>query len=58
MTPDEFRRRGHELIYWLAQTRARIYAGEVPALAQIAPGSLRAALPDAPPQEQIGRAHV
>ena len=51
MTPEEFRRRGHELIDWIARTRERIYAGEVPALAQVAPGSLRAALPSAPPQQ-------
>jgi aromatic-L-amino-acid decarboxylase len=50
MTPEEFRRRGHELVDWIADARKRIYAGEVPALARIAPGSLRAALPAQPPQ--------
>jgi len=50
MTPEEFRRRGHELIDWLADARQRIYAGDLPALAQVAPGELRAALPGSPPE--------
>ncbi len=49
MTPEEFRRRGHQVVDWVADTRARIYAGEVPALANRAPGALRAALPASPP---------
>lgn len=50
MTPEEFRRRGHELIDWIADFRARVYAGELPALSKAKHGQLRAALPDEPPQ--------
>ena len=50
MTPDEFRRRGHELIDWIADFRERVYAGDYPALASQPHGALRAALPTAPPQ--------
>jgi len=51
MTPEEFRRHGHELIDWIADTRARIYSGNLPALANAKPGALRAALPAEPPLE-------
>jgi aromatic-L-amino-acid decarboxylase len=50
MTPEEFRRRGHELIDWIADFRARVYAGKLPALGPAKPGALRAALPAEPPQ--------
>jgi aromatic-L-amino-acid/L-tryptophan decarboxylase len=49
MTPEEFRQRGHELIDWIADMRARIYAGELPALANVEHGALRNALPSQPP---------
>jgi aromatic-L-amino-acid decarboxylase len=49
MTPEEFRRRGHELIDWLADLRASVYAGEHRALADVKPGWLRSQLPAAPP---------
>ncbi|HMQ24904.1 MAG TPA: pyridoxal-dependent decarboxylase [Acidimicrobiales bacterium] len=48
MTPDEFRRRGYEVVDWLAR-----YYEEVeryPVLAQVGPGDVRAALPTAPPE--------
>ena len=51
MTPDEFRRAGHELVDWIADYRASVAAGERPVLAQVQPGALRAALPAAPPQD-------
>ncbi len=50
MTPEEFRKRGHELIDWIADFRKHVYAGEFPALSQVAPGKLRAQLPPSPPQ--------
>jgi aromatic-L-amino-acid/L-tryptophan decarboxylase len=50
MTPEEFRRHGHELIDWIADFRQRVYAGEFPALSQVPPGRLRALLPASPPQ--------
>ncbi|HSD75175.1 MAG TPA: pyridoxal-dependent decarboxylase [Steroidobacteraceae bacterium] len=49
MTPEEFRRRGHELIDWLADFRASVYAGERRALSDVQPGWLRSRLPASPP---------
>lgn len=48
MDHHEFRRRGHQLIDWLADYRASVE--QRPVMAQTAPGSLKAALPAAPPQ--------
>jgi aromatic-L-amino-acid decarboxylase len=48
MTPDEFRRFGHELIDWVADHRAT--AAERPVSAASAPGSVKARLPVSPPQ--------
>jgi aromatic-L-amino-acid decarboxylase len=50
MTPEEFRRRGHQLIDWIADFRARVYQGDYPALSSVAPGWLRGRLPQSPPQ--------
>src|SRR5215831_13418469 len=50
MTPEEFRRAGHELIDFIADYRERVVRGEFPVMARGAPGSLRAALPATPPQ--------
>ena len=50
MTPEEFRRAGHELIDWIADYRERVVRGEFPVMARTAPGALRAALPKQPPQ--------
>jgi aromatic-L-amino-acid decarboxylase len=51
MTPEEFRRAGHELIDWIADYRERVTRAEFPVMARVAPGSLRDALPQSPPQE-------
>ncbi len=48
MTPDEFRRRGHELVDWLADYQERV--ASLPVCAQVEPGEVRAALPVDPPQ--------
>ena len=48
MSPDEFRRRGYEVVDWLAR-----YYEEVeryPVLSPVAPGDVRAQLPDSPPE--------
>ena len=50
MTPEEFRRRGHQLIDWLADFRTRVYDGQYPALSTVSPGWLRSRLPQSPPQ--------
>jgi len=47
MTADEFRRRGHELVDWLADYQQRV--ASLPVLAQVEPGEVRAALPVDPP---------
>lgn len=50
MTPEEFRRRGHELIDWIADLRTRVYAGRERALSNVPHGWLRSRLPASPPQ--------
>ena len=50
MTPEEFRRAGHELIDWIADYRERVANGEFPVMSRNAPGALRAALPKSPPR--------
>jgi aromatic-L-amino-acid decarboxylase len=52
MTPDEFRKRGHEIIDWIADYRARV--GDLPVMSRVAPGSIRAQLPAAPPDAPEG----
>lgn len=49
MTPDEFRRRGHAAIDWIADYHARIES--YPVLSQVSPGQIRRGLPSAPPQK-------
>lgn len=48
MPGEEFRKYGHELIDWVADYLDHVK--ELPVLAQIEPGDLRAQLPAAPPQ--------
>ncbi len=48
MSPEEFRRLGHELIDRIADYRAGV--GELPVMAQVEPGAIRAALPKAAPE--------
>ncbi|MGH9960656.1 MAG: pyridoxal phosphate-dependent decarboxylase family protein, partial [Pyrinomonadaceae bacterium] len=48
MSAQEFRRFGHELIDWISDYFERIE--ELPVLAQIEPGSLKAQLPVTPPE--------
>jgi glutamate/tyrosine decarboxylase-like PLP-dependent enzyme len=47
VTPEEFRRRGHDLIDWIADYRARV--ADRPVMAQTAPGAVKALLPAHPP---------
>ena len=54
MTPEEFRRAGHELIDWIADYRERVVRAEFPVMSRNAPGALREALPKAPPQATRG----
>jgi aromatic-L-amino-acid decarboxylase len=48
MTPDEFRRHGHEVIDWIADYYERVET--LPVLSQVAPGDIRAGLPAQPPE--------
>lgn len=47
MSPDQFRRYGHQLIDWIADYRERV--AEYPVMAQVAPGEIKARLPTKPP---------
>ena len=47
MPAEEFRRFGHEIVDWIADYFERIE--ELPVLAQVEPGELKARLPAAPP---------
>jgi aromatic-L-amino-acid decarboxylase len=49
MTPEEFRRAGHELIDWIADYRARMNAGDARVMPDVAPGWVRGQLPTSPP---------
>ena len=49
MNKEEFRRFGHELIDWIAEYFERIE--DLPVLAQIEPGELKAQLPAVPPEK-------
>ena len=48
MTPDEFRKAGHELIDWIADYRERI--PDLPVRAQVEPGEVRKGLPHEAPK--------
>ena len=49
MTPEEFRRRGHEVVEWLADYMERV--GSLPISASVSPGQIRDRLPNAAPEE-------
>ena len=48
MTPDEFRKYGHQLIDWIADYRARV--ADFPVLSRSTPGEVRAQLPPSAPE--------
>jgi aromatic-L-amino-acid decarboxylase len=48
MTPEEFRRHGHEVVDWIADYWSRLPG--LPVRSPAAPGDVRAALPDAAPE--------
>jgi aromatic-L-amino-acid decarboxylase len=49
MTPEQFRRHGHQVVDWIADYWTRI--GSLPVRSPAVPGDVRAALPDAPPEQ-------
>jgi len=52
MTPEEFRQHGRDVIDWIADYMEQVE--EYPVLSQVAPGDIRAALPDSAPQQGEG----
>ena len=49
MSKEDFRRFGHELVDWVAEYLEHVE--DLPVLAQIEPGDLKAQLPVAPPEQ-------
>jgi len=49
MTPEEFRRFGHQLVDWIADYRQRV--GDRPVMARTRPGEVKAQLPASPPEK-------
>ncbi len=49
MTPDEFRRHGHEVVEWVAGYMERVK--DLPIASAVKPGEIRARLPDAAPED-------
>jgi aromatic-L-amino-acid decarboxylase len=49
MTPDEFRRRGREVVDWIADYYERVES--LPVLSRAKPGEIRASLPKSAPQD-------
>ena len=47
MTPEEFRRVGHQMVDWVADYRATV--SDRPVMARTAPGEIKASLPASPP---------
>ena len=47
MTPEEFRRLGHQLVDWVADYRTTV--SDRPVMAKTAPGEIKASLPASPP---------
>lgn len=52
MSPDEFRKHGHQVIDWIADYYRTIES--LPVLSQLRPGQVRAGLPAEPPQQGSG----
>jgi aromatic-L-amino-acid decarboxylase len=48
VTPEEFRKFGHQLVDWIADYRTR--AAQLPVMARTAPGDIKAQLPACPPE--------
>jgi len=49
MTPDEFRRRGREVVDWIADYWERVES--LPVMSRVTPGDVRGRLPAAPPEQ-------
>ena len=51
MTPEAFRRAGHELIDWIADYRQQVE--NLPVRAQVTPGDVRRSMAPAPPDQHV-----
>src|SRR5215468_655851 len=49
MTPEEFRRHGHQLVDWIADYRQRVES--LPVMSTVEPGAIKAKLPAQPPMQ-------
>ena len=49
MTPEQFRRHGHEVVDWIADYWASL--DDLPVRAQVAPGDVRRQLPASAPEQ-------
>jgi aromatic-L-amino-acid decarboxylase len=49
MTPDEFRRAGHQVVDWIADYMQKVHG--LPVLSRVEPGAIRANLPTEPPRQ-------
>jgi aromatic-L-amino-acid decarboxylase len=56
MTPEEFRRLGHQIVDWVADYRER--AASLPVMSRVAPGDIKAQLPASPPHAPEGFAAI
>jgi aromatic-L-amino-acid/L-tryptophan decarboxylase len=56
MTPDEFRRLGHQIVDWIADYRAGV--ARYPVMSAVEPGAVRAQLPASPPARPVPFADV
>ncbi len=56
MTPEEFRAQAHAIVDWIADYRRDI--AKFPVMAQTAPGQVRSALPQAPPDQPEAFAEI
>jgi aromatic-L-amino-acid decarboxylase len=52
MTPEEFRKLGHQIIDWVADYRSRL--SDLPVMALTEPGAVKSRLPGAPPEQAEG----
>jgi len=52
MTPEEFRRMGHQVVDWVADYRERV--ATLPIMSRVAPGDIKAQLPVSPPDVPDG----
>lgn len=53
LTPDDFRKLGHQMVDWVANYMQRVES--LPVLSQVNPGDILAKLPEHPPEQGLGQ---